>query len=279
MTWQAVARKDFQDAIRSRTLLVIASLFVVLPTLVGAVYAFVASNGTASGQQATANLLAFVGAPLGWLVPLVALLVGYSAIAGERESGSIKLLLSLPHQRRDVVFGKLVGRTLVVATAVVAGFGATALVGLVLFGSLAPVALLGYSGLTVAFAAAYVSIAVGFSAVTPSSSRAAAGAVGAFALFSFVWEGLPRAVHFVLEGSIAPTPGATPAWYSLLSRLSPNNAYDGALELVTTGSGQVPAAGGSTTVFASWWFGLLVLCVWIVGPALLGYVRFEAADL
>jgi len=43
---------------------------------------------------------------------------GYMAVVGERRSGSIKILLGLPPNRADVVFGKLLGRMGVVGLAV-----------------------------------------------------------------------------------------------------------------------------------------------------------------
>jgi len=43
-------------------------------------------------------------------LPLVAIFAGYAAISKERTGGSLKLLLSLPHSRKDVIIGKVVGR-------------------------------------------------------------------------------------------------------------------------------------------------------------------------
>jgi ABC-2 type transport system permease protein len=53
--------------------------------------------------------------------PIVGVVVGYNAVSGGRESGSLKLLLSLPHSRADVVFGKVVGRGAALSLAVFAG--------------------------------------------------------------------------------------------------------------------------------------------------------------
>lgn len=49
-------------------------------------------------------------------------MLGYRAIVGERESGSLKFLLGLPHTRRDVILGKLIGRVSTVTVAVLVGF-------------------------------------------------------------------------------------------------------------------------------------------------------------
>ena len=59
-----------------------------------------------------------------YLVPLIALLLSYDAIAGEMERGTMLLLLTYPVRRRDVVIGKFVGHTAILAFATVVGFGA-----------------------------------------------------------------------------------------------------------------------------------------------------------
>ncbi|WP_136717663.1 ABC transporter permease subunit [Halorientalis salina] len=283
MTWVAVARKDFTDAVRSRTLWAVGGLFVVLAVASSIMFAVLgSSSGTVSqsaGRQTMVNLILFLRAPAGWLVPITALLVGYKAIAGERESGSIKLLLSLPHERRDVMLGKVVGRTLVVASAIAGGFGAALVIGLVMYQGVAPLLFLAFVVFTVAFSTAYVSIAVGFSAVTASASRAAAGAVGTFALFNFVWSVLPNAAHLLLEGSPVPDAGQFPTWFVFVQRLSPNGAYEGTILLFQGATTLEAKLGGPVPFYLSWWFALVVLGIWIVVPSWLGYLRFRDADL
>lgn len=284
MTWVAIARKDFTDAVRSRTLWALAGLFVVLAVASAFLFAFLGSGssgtvGQSSKHQTMVNLILFLRAPASWLVPITALLVGYKAIAGERESGSIKLLLSLPHERRDVLFGKVVGRTLVVASAIAGGFGAALVIGLVMYQGAAPLRFLAFTAFTILFSTAFVSIAVGFSAFTASASRAAAGAVGTFTLFNFVWSVVPNTVYFLLDGSPVPDSGQFPTWFLFIQRLSPNGAYEGTNQLFL-GTTMIQAKlGGPAPFYLSWWFGLVILGCWIVLPATIGYLRFREADL
>jgi len=92
-----VAKKDFLDVRRAKIVWFVGAfytLFMVLlvyfgqngrsdPTILGALW-----NLTAIGAM---------------FIPLIALVTAYLAIAGERESGGIKYLLSIPNSRRDVV--------------------------------------------------------------------------------------------------------------------------------------------------------------------------------
>jgi ABC-2 type transport system permease protein len=281
VSWVAIANKDFADAIRSRTLWVLVGIFVLVG--IGASLAFeqVANGpGPAQGGPGMTDFVLFLRAPLSWLVPLLALLAGYKSIAGERASGSIKLLLSLPHDRLDVIVGKLAGRTAVVTAALGAGFIATFAGALVVLPDVDPAPFMAFAGLTFMLGATFVSIGICCSGLTRSTSRAAAGAVGAFALFTFVWTQIPRAIFTLLNDSTVPTPGNYPEWYFLVRRLSPVGAYNGAVFELGPGSDQLQLLLGSEPpVYLEGWVGLVVLAVWVVLPAGLGYLRFREVDL
>ncbi len=53
-----------------------------------------------------------------FLLPLIALLLSYDAIVGERERNTLGLLLSMPVGRTEVIVGKFVGRALALCLAV-----------------------------------------------------------------------------------------------------------------------------------------------------------------
>jgi ABC-2 type transport system permease protein len=279
MTWEAVARKDFTDAVRSRALWAVAGLFVALATMLTIAAVVLGGTGGAGAGRRTVELIMFMRGPAEWLIPSTALVVGYKSIAGERETGSIKILLSLPHDRSDVVLGKLAGRTAVVGVAILAGYGLTFLAALVLYPGFLPTWFLGFVGLTLMFSTAFVSIAVGLSAFTASSNRAAAGSFGVFALFTFFWSAVPHALHFVLAGSASPDPGSYPAWFVFVGRLTPNGAYDAALSAFRGSAGLESLLGGPAPVYLSWWVAVLLLAAWIVVPAWVGLRRFETADI
>jgi len=177
------------------------------------------------------------------------------------------------------MFGKLLGRSLILAAAIASGFSAAFVVSVVLFPSTATLFFLPFTAFTIAFGVAYVSIAVSLSAVTGSASRAATGAFAIFAVFTFVWEYVPNAVFFLLSGSLGPEVGEYPSWFIFMKRLGPNGAYDGTLQLVLDSKAVQTQLGGPVPVHLTWWVAVGVLCLWIIGPAWIGYVRFRAADL
>lgn len=278
MSWIAVARKDFRDASRSKALWSLTILFTLL--VVGIVFFFSEISGdTNPGQDAL--FLSFIG-PLFLLLPLAGILVGYKSIVGERESGSIKLLLSLPHTRGDVLLGKLVGRSAVVTTAVLIGYLVGSIAFVALMGGLQPVDYLLFVGLTVLLGITFVAIAVGLSASSGASGLVLAVAVGLVLMFTLLWETLAMTLLPYLLGDallgIGPT--TVESISSFVLTASPRVAFmQGLSFLLSIGGGAPNTAGGSSKIWLNDWWGFVVLGFWIVVPLAVGYWRFKNADL
>lgn len=280
-----VAKKDFRDAVRSRVLLALTGLFALF-TVGGA---FLASRLSAlfeeGGAESTIDLILALQTPASFLVPIIALFVGYGAIAGERESGSLQFLLGLPHRRQDVVLGKVLGRTGVVAVSILVGF-TVGLLGLVAFvGSVSLVDYVAFTLVTVLFGFVYVCLGVGLSAMTRSTTRAAVGAVGLVVLLWFAWSVLAQALLFVIEGTIIPE--TIPGWYIVMNSVTPDAAYGSAITAVL-GAGQFTASSayetqglidGGVPIVAEPWFGFVLLALWALVPLALGLWRFDRVDL
>ncbi|AGB33610.1 ABC-2 type transporter [Natrinema pellirubrum DSM 15624] len=279
-----VAKKDFRDAVRSRLLLGLTALFALF-TVGGAALASWASGlFSEGGGESTIGLIFALQTPAGFLVPVIALIVGYGAIAGERETGSLKFLLGLPHRRRDVVLGKVLGRTGVVAVSILIGF-AVGLIGLVAFvGEVSPVDYLAFTLVTVAFGFVYVCLGVGISAMTRSTTKAAVGAIALVVLFKALWGLLSQVLLYAIEGTFLPE--TFPGWYLVFNSITPDAAYGSAIGFVLRES-QFTSAGAyesqglieSVPLVAEPWFGFVILAVWALLPLALGLWGFGRADL
>jgi ABC-2 type transport system permease protein len=281
MSWAVVARKDFQDAIRSRGLIVMTVVFTLL--YAGAAYAYTFIGSSDPQAASILSLISFLLLPAAILVPIVGVFAGYRAIAGERESGSIKLLLGLPHTRRDVVVGKVIGRSTVVTVSTLVGFLVAAVVAVVLYDSFPAVDFVSFGALTVVFALAFVGIGVGVSAATGSTTKAIIGAFGVFGLFQFLWGEIPKLINYAINGSYG-FGGQRPNWSYLFAQLDPQNAYRLTVNEWVVQSPLQEAVyqqvfGGDVPLFFSPWFALAVLLLWVLVPAGLGYLAFERADL
>ncbi|MFH5797689.1 ABC transporter permease [Haladaptatus sp. CMAA 1911] len=276
MSWAVVARKDFEDAARSKMLWGITVLFVLATA--GVMYGVSAFTDDFTAKQA----IGLLSSPATLLVPLAALVVAYLAIAGERESGSIKLLLGLPHTRRDVVFGKLIGRSGIVAVATVVAFVAGAIVLFVQYGTFPVADFLVQGIVTFIFGMVFVGIAIGFSAMTSTRSRAMALAIGLYFLFALIWDIVPLGVYYLVEGGMPNMANGLPGWYFFLQIINPKNAYSLTAFFLNNPSATSPYADlvqGSAPFYLEGWFSLVILAFWLIVPVTLGYWRFERADI
>jgi ABC-2 type transport system permease protein len=284
MSWAAVARKDFQDAARSKALWGLTALFVLF--MAGMAYVFTLLGNSAGGQAPpeleSVGLLVFLVSPVTLLIPITALVIAHKAIAGEVESGSAKFLLSLPHTRRDAVVGKVVGRSAVMGVAVLVGLAVAAAVVLGLYDSFDATAYAGFSVLAVLLAVLYTAIGVGLSAATNDSGRATILAVGFYVVFEVAWGLVSSGIYYLLNGSFSPVGGATPPeWYLLLNRLPPTSAFSSAV------FGFLPGDLGTVAtlfpqnppLYLSKWAAVATMLVWFVVVPAVGYWRFQAADL
>jgi len=114
-----LARKEIRDALRHRWL----QGYALVVAVVGVVAAYAAWNSShglslASFGRTTATLTNFCLL----LAPLVALTMGASAVASERDRGTLDFLLAQPLSRRDLLLGKYLGLSLSAILATLAGF-------------------------------------------------------------------------------------------------------------------------------------------------------------
>ena len=292
MTWQAVARKDFQDAVRSKWLWGMAAIFLGL--FVGSAY-FIGSNVPNDGSLTTDAFVRTLGQfVIALVIPLVATVASYSSVVGERESGTIKLLLSLPHSRKDAIVGKTVGRSAVVAVSILSGL-VLALVVLAAYG--VGVKILNYLAfvvLTVLLGVVFVSIAVAVSAATSTNRRAMLGTVGLYVLFTMLWTQVRRILVVFDDQLSLGLETMTLVKYGLFIKyFNPVRAYETLLARLYMGSqldARLYGAGRMQKQFIVQQFGdvpfylsdpvvVAQFLLWLLVPLAVGYWVFKDEDL
>lgn len=289
MSVRAVVRKDFLDGIRSKLLWTLLALYVVL--LSG--WGFVVSSSVDEVPEGT-DVLGVLGLPalvvLLLVVPITALAVSIKSIVRERELGSIKVLLSLPHTRAEVLLGKFLGRSGLLATAVLAGFLPAGLLLLLRIDGVSAANYVVFVALTLLFGVAFLAVGIGLSATLRTETRASVAGVSAFFLL-FLWNWLfgfvngrlelldGAAVIFVRRFNLLYVFMDLFFTFAPASRQSPSDVTF----TTTLTSPQVLADAGLLTgdppFYLQSWFAVVILALWIGIPLAVGYYRFETVDL
>jgi Cu-processing system permease protein len=179
-----ILRKELRDAVHGRWLAVYAVAFALLAFTLALVDRQAGELGSQGFNRTTAGLI-----NLSLLIaPLLALIMGAGAIAGERERGTLVGLLAQPLSTTELLVGKYLGLLFAVWLALAAGFGAAAL----LVAAFNPLTDAGHYLLFVALsaglAAAMLSIGMLISVVSERRVRALALAVGAWFLLVLFYD-------------------------------------------------------------------------------------------
>ena len=107
--------------------------WIILSTLILLAFALIlVLLGSAPGGEVKTDAVTVVVASLStlsvYLVPLIALLLAFDAIAGEIDRGTLQLVLASPVSRGAVLVGKFLGHVAVLTIAVSFGYGIAGLV-------------------------------------------------------------------------------------------------------------------------------------------------------
>jgi len=292
---RAVAKKDFQDAVRSWLFWGLSAFFF---TLMAALAGFL--TWANPDEFTTISFIALVSQVCKLIIPLIALLLGWKAIAGERETGSIKVLLSLPHSRKDVLLGKLLGRTAVLSLSLVIGFLIAMVAVAFAVSEFSFPAYVAFLAMTIVYGLAYMSIAVSLSSLTRSTTMAGAAMFGVFVLFYIVWNSIRTALGLLMrrgyiEGVSYTTtnfvgqqiePTRLPDWALFIDMIDPGNAYQNTITLFSSLSSNRIGTSFNEAAFPNGfpfflqdWFSLLILLFWIAVPLAVALYRFDRVDI
>lgn len=226
-SWYIVAKKEFQDSIRSMGLWVLGVVFTLLFVFppAGALYLGLEVTG-ATQDLGLLLLIKEIYTEIATIfVPIIAMFVGYGAITKERETGSLKILLSLPHSRRDVILGKVIGRIAVVGVPLI---GAFVLTGLFLVVARLDMMLDVYALFalyTLGLALVFVAIAVSISGALPRTRWSLVGNFVVYVYFTFFWNAIANGAAKWIHDSLGISGSLRWHIVLVLKLLNPTQAY------------------------------------------------------
>ncbi|HEX7012017.1 MAG TPA: ABC transporter permease subunit [Steroidobacteraceae bacterium] len=262
-----IARKELSDRIRNRWVLAATAIFSAFSLAIA--YFGAAQHGVVGVSDLEVTIASLVSLAV-YLIPLIALILGFDAIVGERERGSLDLLLSMPLTRSELLLGKYIGLSAALTCSTAIGFG---MAGVLLGSSLSPNVLYHYSGFVlsaVLLGLAFLSIALMVSTFAADRASASGAAIA-------VWFFLVLVYDLLLLGALVASGGqiGTDAFPYLLL-LNPTDVFR---ILNIFGREDTRAFYGLATVVSDGLTHPVLLCsvmlAWILAPLALASWRFR----
>lgn len=268
--WRQVAvlaGKECRERVRNWWVLAVAVIFALFALAIA--YFGTAQQG-AVGFHGIDITIASLASLVIYLVPLIAVILGYDAIVGEQERGSLELLLSMPITRFEILLGKFLGLSAALAVATTLGFGAGLLP---LASQLGPDDLVHYAGFVgsaVLMGMAFLSLALCLSVIAQDRMRASGMAIAMWFFFVLIFDLLLMGLLVLSDGTLGS------GVFAGLLMLNPADVFR---LLNIFNSEQVQTMYGLATVMPDSLTNPLVLLgimlAWIVAPFLLANWRFK----
>ncbi|WP_017754183.1 ABC transporter permease [Calidifontibacillus oryziterrae] len=119
-TIKVLVEKEILDSIRNRWFYTFLTIFMLLSLSIIYLGIFKSSGlGFESFNKTTASLLNLIL----FLIPMITLLLGGTSISGEKEQGTMNLMLSKPISATELIIGKYLGIATALIFSIMIGFG------------------------------------------------------------------------------------------------------------------------------------------------------------
>jgi len=273
-----ISKKEFMDNIRNKWIIAMIIIFLLL-TILSSYLAGGQSGGEDSfgGMEDTVVTLLSIST---LLIPIIAIMLGYSTISGEAESGSLSIVLSYPIKRIEVLLGKLFGLSAVLIFSNIIGFGVGGVIIALSVGSSEGLSFLLFIFLTSLLGVVYLSLSICISSICKKRVTSIAGGLLIFfwaMIFGMIIFGLLLASGISLEQFL--TPGFEyPDWLFTAVFFSPGDLYQ---VTVMKGFGLSQAFGFSMEFPEYMSLGLLVFAqfIWLIIPMIIAYRFLKKRDI
>lgn len=274
----AMAKKEFLDNIRNKWIILLTIIFALLIF----VFSYLA-GGQTGGDEVLGDMQTTVLALLSissLLIPLIAIILGFSTISGEDESGALNVVLSYPIRRIEVLLGKLLGLGSVIIVSILLGFGIGGIVIAATVGTEDFGGYLAFIFLTIFLGFIYLSLSICISSYCKRRITSIGGGILVFfwgmiygTIIFAIYLGMGNSMEDLLKGNI-------PDWFFNSAVFSPGDLYQTAVQRAF-GVNTIDVSGFSMEIpdLLSMPFLLVVHLIWFMVPLILAYVFFRRRDL
>jgi Cu-processing system permease protein len=270
-----MAAKEIREASRNRW--VLATTLLLAGLALSLAFLGSAPTGTVGVGSLEVTVVSLSSLSI-FLLPLIALLLGFDAIVGEAERGALLLLLTYPLSRTQLVLGKFLGHAAILAFATALGYGLAGIVVGVTQDEATPQAIQAFAtmiGSSVLLAWVFLAMGYLVSAFVRDRGAAAGIAVALWLIFVLLYDMAVLGLLVADQGRTLSS-GAV----NLLLLLNPADAYR-LLNLTSFPSVSRLAgmAGLSAQATLSPALLLAVLSAWMIAPLSTAIFLFSRREL
>ena len=264
----STAATEFRIALRNRWVAIALALMAVF-SLVLSLAGSAPTGGL--GVDRLSVIVASLTSLSVYLIPLLALLMSFDAIAGESERGTLSLLLAYPVAREEILVGKLVAHLGILVLAILLGHGLAAAVAVYSdAGAVAGLpALWRLSWSSALLGATFLGAGYALSALSRRPSGAAGLAIG-------LWLGLVVLYDLALLSAIVADNGGwfTTRAFPVALLANPADAFR-LYNLTASGAAAAAAGVGGAADAIPLWQSLMSILVWPVAALALAAASFR----
>lgn len=264
---------------RSELLILRRNLWIFMATLIMLAFALALSfagsapTGTLGVDMLTVSVASMTTLSV-YLAPLLALMMSFDAIAGDRERGSLALLLTYPAGRGEILAGKFLAHLAALTIAMVIGFGAAGAIA-AWFGGAGAESLTALARLvatSILLGAVFLVLGYAISALASSTTSAAGLSAGLWLVFVVLFD-LALLGAVVMDSGGAFTQSVFP-WVMVANPADAFRIWNiAASESVALSSGMAGAASALPG-----WAAPLSLLAWPVVGFLLARAAFRKVE-
>jgi len=201
----SIARKEFVDAVTGKRLWLVAGIFLLFS--IASTYS--TSFGFMMGiQQATRQMVQIASAiasTTAYMAPLLGIALAFDAVSGERERGTLRLLLSRPIYREDVINGKIISALAVISLTMAMSSLASISVSILLHNVAVTLddtaRICVFVAFSIILSFAYYALSLFISTFSSKSSHSLIISIGIWIFFAFILSIISSLVAFIVLGS------------------------------------------------------------------------------
>jgi len=269
-----IAKNEIMDNIRNKWIIFMTGVFAFLTLIIS----YFGSFG--GGWQSVGLTIAGMMSLVQYLIPIIALMLSYGAIVGEIERGSMSAFLSLPVKRFEIILGKFLGLSSVLAVSIIAGFGIAGIIIGINVGEINIGEYIFFLLSSILLGMVFICLGLFASSFFKRRSTSMGMAVFLWFFFTMIWSVITLGVASMIVdlGSIAT--GNIPDWYYAIEMINPLSSYSGLVSInIESVSNMGQQFIGTYPDFYSTPLLTFVLLIWLIVFLMLSIFTFKKRDL